>query len=99
MLIPVLCVKFHPNVSENEHFTIFFFTISLLGFNAELVLTFKKKGKSIYPINSTETASAKFQKVLFSWAPKLEDCFCVLTPKGLNFLLHVLVLVAIFSAE
>ena len=33
----------------------------------------------MYPINGTETASAKFQKVLFSWATKPEDCFCVLT--------------------
>ena len=27
-----------------------------------------------------ETASAKFLKVLFSWATKPEDCNCVLTP-------------------
>ena len=25
-------------------------------------------------------ASAKFLKVLFSWATKPEDCFCVITP-------------------
>ena len=29
-----------------------------------------------------ETASAKFLKVLFSWATKPEDCNCVLTPWG-----------------
>ena len=31
----------------------------------------------IYAIKSTETAKAKFLKVLFSWATKPEDCVCV----------------------
>ena len=39
----------------------------------------KSNRAPIYPINGTKTASAKFQKVLFSWATKLEDCFCVIT--------------------
>ena len=34
----------------------------------------------IYAIKGPETASAKFLKVLFSWATKPEDCFCVLRP-------------------
>ena len=34
----------------------------------------------IYHIKGTETASTKFQKVLFSWITKLEDCSGELTP-------------------
>ena len=54
-----------------------FFCISLANihqcFNSNAHL--KSNGAPIYPINDTETAIAKFQKVLFSWATKPEDCF------------------------
>ena len=42
----------------------------------------KSNKAPIYAIKGPETASAKFLKVLFSWATKLEDCNCVLTPNS-----------------
>ena len=40
----------------------------------------KSNEAPIYAIKGPETASAKFPKVLFSWATKPEGCYCVLTP-------------------
>ena len=42
----------------------------------------KSNKAPIYAKKGPETASAKFLKVLFSWATEPEDCFCVPTPLG-----------------
>ena len=48
--------------------------------NVESHVHLKSNKAPIYAKKGPETASAKFLKVLFSWATKPEDCNCVLTP-------------------
>ena len=48
--------------------------------NGKSYVHLKSNKAPIYAIKGTETASAKLLNLLFSWATKPEDCFCVLTP-------------------
>ena len=58
-----------------------FFCISLTNIDQCWINVHLKSNKApIYAIKGPETASAKFLKVLLSWATKPEDCNCVLTP-------------------
>ena len=55
-----------------------FFCIIMTKIDQLIIGTFKVEWSTYYPIKDTETASAKFQKELFSWATKPEDCSSVL---------------------